>query len=306
MFPKDGSHKEFTVPLNINLVIHRDGEWIMLMLGESILSLLIVDVSDGEDYYVTFYCGILTVVSLHYLHYRSQPHDADDHATRRHKDAGIWWSMVNAVYSASLIAVGVSYKLFMYEFTYGERRLENGEDSLIERDLAGGVGLTSDERRQAAANVFSAAITLVFVCLDLMILLHRGLNSSINRCQCPKTKVMNWNGILLTVARISLALFFATLSQYATNPQHLSVLGLAGVVAQLIIRKLGRIIFLDREKDEAEEDNCEGEKMQQDIEETLSKGHNEADDVPSEDVAGHETNEFAHQKDAGEAVCQDP
>lgn len=214
--------------------------------------------------------------------------------------------MVNAVYSASLIAVGVSYKLFMYEFTYGERRLEDQENLLIERDLAGGGGLTADERRQAAANVFSAAMTLVFVCLDLMILLHRGLKSSINRCQCPKTKVMNWNGILLTVARISLALFFATLSQYATNPQYLSVLGLAGVVAQLIFRKLGRIIFLDREKDEAEEDNCEGEKMQQDIEKTLSKVHNEADDVPREEVAGRETNEFAHQKDAGEAVCQIP
>lgn len=34
MFPKDGSHKSFTVPLNISFLIHRDGEWIMLMLGE--------------------------------------------------------------------------------------------------------------------------------------------------------------------------------------------------------------------------------------------------------------------------------
>jgi hypothetical protein len=34
MLPNDGSHKQFTVPLNINFVLHRDGEWIMLMLGE--------------------------------------------------------------------------------------------------------------------------------------------------------------------------------------------------------------------------------------------------------------------------------
>lgn len=273
----------------------------------SILSLLIVDVSEGEDYYLTFYSGILTVVSLHYLHYRSQPHDADNHATRRHKDAGVWWGMVDAIYSASLIAVGVSYKLFMYEFTYGTRRLEGGEDSLKERDLAGGVGLTSDERQQAAANVFSAAMTLVFVCLDLIILLHRGLNSSISRCQCAKTKVTNWKGVLLTVARISLALFFATLSQYATDPRHLSVLGLAGVVAQLIIRKLGRIIFLDREKNEAEDYVCEREKMQPDIEEkTMPKVHNEVDDASHEDMAGHETDEAAHEKDADEALCQAP
>jgi hypothetical protein len=34
MLPSDGSHKQYTVPLNINFVVHRDGEWIMLMLGE--------------------------------------------------------------------------------------------------------------------------------------------------------------------------------------------------------------------------------------------------------------------------------
>jgi hypothetical protein len=34
MFPRDGSHKKFTIPMNVAFVIHRDGEWIMLMLGE--------------------------------------------------------------------------------------------------------------------------------------------------------------------------------------------------------------------------------------------------------------------------------
>lgn len=34
LFPKDGSHKKFTIPMNVAFVIHRDGEWIMLMLGE--------------------------------------------------------------------------------------------------------------------------------------------------------------------------------------------------------------------------------------------------------------------------------
>jgi hypothetical protein len=34
LFPKDGSHKNHAVPINITFLVHRDGEWIMLMLGE--------------------------------------------------------------------------------------------------------------------------------------------------------------------------------------------------------------------------------------------------------------------------------
>ena len=45
--------------MNIDFAIHRNGEWIMLMLGESIFSLLIVEVpADSNDYYTTFFCGV--------------------------------------------------------------------------------------------------------------------------------------------------------------------------------------------------------------------------------------------------------
>ena len=151
-------------------------------LWNSILSLLIVDVSEGEDYYLTFFCGILTIVSLHYLHYRSQPRSADLHAARRNKDAGVWWNITNSIYSASLIGVGVAYKLFMYEFTYEARRLQNEDDVHEERLLAQSVSSASN--KQAAANVFSASMALVFVCLDVMILFHRGLKRKITWEPC--------------------------------------------------------------------------------------------------------------------------
>ena len=62
------------------------------MLGESILSLLIVEVTGQKECYVTFYCGILSVVLLQYMHFRSQPHDPDHHAMRRTKEAGFLFS----------------------------------------------------------------------------------------------------------------------------------------------------------------------------------------------------------------------
>ena len=89
--------------MNINFCIHRYGEWTMLMLGESIMSLLIVDVpKEDGDYFATFYCGLLTVILLQVLHFRSQPHLADQHATRRDKTAGVWWNVFQYIYSMAL------------------------------------------------------------------------------------------------------------------------------------------------------------------------------------------------------------
>ena len=78
--------------MNIDFVIHRYGEWTMLMLGESILSLLIVnDISRNNEssYYLTFYLGIISVTLIQFLYFKSQAHDADHHAMRRTRNAGI-------------------------------------------------------------------------------------------------------------------------------------------------------------------------------------------------------------------------
>jgi Bacterial low temperature requirement A protein (LtrA) len=77
------SHKEKYVPMNLEFVTHRFGEWTMLMLGESVLALLIVEQSHNlTRYYTTFYAGIITVTLFQYLYFRSQP-EVDDHAMRR-------------------------------------------------------------------------------------------------------------------------------------------------------------------------------------------------------------------------------
>lgn len=61
--PDDGSHKEMVVPMNVHYMIHRYGEWTMLILGESVLSLLTADIAyyDGSLFYVSFFSGILSV-----------------------------------------------------------------------------------------------------------------------------------------------------------------------------------------------------------------------------------------------------
>ena len=82
------------------------------------MSLLIVEISDEEnEFYLTFYTGILSVILLQYLHFKSQPHHANEHAMRRTRLAGITYGILVQIYSASLIIVGVSYKMLLTEYS---------------------------------------------------------------------------------------------------------------------------------------------------------------------------------------------
>src|SRR5210317_2264423 len=115
--------------MNVNFTIHRDGEWTMLMLGESILSLLIVDIPvEDKDYFTTFYCGLLTVIFLQYLYFRSLPHVADDHAIRRSKNRGMFWLLSWFAYSASLVGLGAGFTIFVLSFSLEEEDKENYKD----------------------------------------------------------------------------------------------------------------------------------------------------------------------------------
>mmetsp|Transcript_19003 Transcript_19003/g.26753 ORF Transcript_19003/g.26753 Transcript_19003/m.26753 type:complete len:337 (+) Transcript_19003:1-1011(+) len=136
--PKD--FKKYSVPINIEFCIHRYGEWTMLMLGESILSLLIVnDVPSSQDYvakyYTTFYVGVVSVTLLQYLYFKSQPHSADHHAMRRTRISGFSYGWITQLYSAALIVVGVSYKMILTEYTleyeqkYGLRIAESSSST---------------------------------------------------------------------------------------------------------------------------------------------------------------------------------
>lgn len=236
-FPGGGRHKECVVPINVDFTIHRNGEWNMLMLGESILSLLIVDVpSEDKQYYATFYSGLLTVILLQYLHFRSQPGHADGHALRRNKDAGVGWTCFHMIYSAALIAVGAAFTLMVLEFTYDDYHQSNDH-----RFLAGGGGsrYEPEERRQRTAHLFCISLATVWFCLDVMTLFHLGIKTSHNRCQCSRSKKFNVKGIILVVMRAGLLFFMATLSQYETHPENLAFAGLMGVLLQLVLRKLG-------------------------------------------------------------------
>jgi len=250
-FPGGGKHKAISVPMNIDFCIHRLGEWIMLLLGESVLSLLIVETSMSKDYYITFYCGIISVVLLQYLHFRSQPHHASEHAMRRNKNAGMVFSYLMQTYSFALVSVGVSFKMLLYEFIYEanggyklRRLLQLLRDSAM-RHLAGegGPKYSTDERQQRVANFFCGSLAIAWICLDLMILTHQGLRSNVRRCECQITKKISKLGVLFAFIRVGLVAFIASLSQYVKNPELIAIIGMVAIIAQVFMRVLGDMIY---------------------------------------------------------------
>lgn len=61
---KRGTHKRDFVPICIEYAIHRNAEWGMLMLGESIFSLLIVPVDHDFKFIFVFILGTITVAMV--------------------------------------------------------------------------------------------------------------------------------------------------------------------------------------------------------------------------------------------------
>jgi hypothetical protein len=72
-----GDVRNWYVPANIDYLIHRYGEFVMLMIGEGVLSLLIVQTTD--DYTAVIF-GMLTMIFIHVLKSESEPTDSSKHA----------------------------------------------------------------------------------------------------------------------------------------------------------------------------------------------------------------------------------
>jgi len=286
--------KSKSVPMNIDFAIHRYGEWTMLMLGESILSLLIVnDISrkNEAEYYFTFYLGIVSVTLIQFLYFKSQPHDADHHALRRTKTSGFIFTIWLQVYSAALIVVGTSYKMLLLEYT---SEYANEQSNVVKKvgnsvvgdgdDGGGGGGgdeqsrvlygatkyyFTTQERRQRIANLYCFGLAFVFLSLDLMNVAHTGLKISTTRCHNPVDGKFRIKALILVVmSRVVILAFVVTLSQYVTDPEYVALIGFGTILMQVGVRFLGRRYFPseflhDLEEEEFHPDFIEEEKCPQ-------------------------------------------
>jgi hypothetical protein len=219
----------------------------MLMLGESILSLLTIDVpSESGEYFGTFYSSLATVILLQYLHFRSQPRHADDHAARRDKNAGIAVVWLSILYSSALIALGAAFTLFILEFSYDDYSGDNHRRVVLGgRWLAGGGApkYDAEERQRRMGHVFSISLAVIFLALDVMSICHVGFENGKHKCVCSETKTRNVKGMILVVFRVGVIAFTATLSQWITSQKTLAGTGVALTILQIMLRYIGSVLF---------------------------------------------------------------
>lgn len=227
---------ETTVPMNVHFVMHRYGEWFMLMFGESIMSLLVVE-GDNESVHhsVKFYSGVLSVICLAHLHFQSEPKHNEDHALTRSRHSNYAYTVLVPVYSMALIATGICYKMFLYDYKQkdgggaGYRRIlgdSNYGDGDDGSDYA-------EKKQQFTADVFSGSITIVLICTDLMVLLHQGSQAVWNQIRrVPRSRLA-----LLVVSKYSLVFFLMVMSAFQNDPHFMAMFGLGAILFQEVLRR---------------------------------------------------------------------
>jgi hypothetical protein len=216
--------------MNVDFFIHRNAEWTMLMLGESIFSLVVEDVSESEGFFTTFYCGLVIVIFLMYIHFKNQPMEAERHVLVNSKNRALISTMVQTLYSASLVGMGAGLTLFLKTFATKQSYRRWLSFVLEGRILAGGGDqlYSPYEMKERAASVFSISLGMVLICVDTLTFLHVGLDQTLEtlRKKDSKTKFLV---PFFTLMRLFLTIFVLTLCLWNTSAEQLAGIGLGCV-----------------------------------------------------------------------------
>mmetsp|Transcript_9273 Transcript_9273/g.19554 ORF Transcript_9273/g.19554 Transcript_9273/m.19554 type:complete len:733 (-) Transcript_9273:105-2303(-) len=237
---KRGDIRERFVPNNVDYVIHRYGEWILLMIGEGILSLLIVETVERKAYYFITTFGVLTVIFVQILKFESEPSHAEFHAIWQSFISAMCYSYLMQVLSMALIVFGVTYKLFLNDVV--KEAAEDAYDaygggSKASRMLAASPTIPDE----VTAHVFSIGLSGVVLALELMSLTHCGIEKAFKHMVRPKgsqdeTSTPHWPIVIIALFKVGIILVTMTLSQWTTDPATLTICGFCIVLALSITR----------------------------------------------------------------------
>jgi len=222
-------------PFNHEYLIDRIGEWIMLMIGESVLSLVIVHVESTPWYYFTFFSGVLTMTSLQYVHSKAGPSNEENHAMYS-KRPRVWFTICSQWYSLFLVAMGVAYKMMISEFGRGAPIEENFAieqgSRMLEKGFEEAAPVSFEEmasRRERVAEFFCATLVFTLFFLDMMAFTHEdGLWAF--------SKQRKFQSTVLLLLKVAIYAISATMFLYTSDPIVLAPLGYVIVNLALILR----------------------------------------------------------------------
>jgi len=232
------------VPSNIDFQIHRYGEWVLLMMGESVLSLLIVDTTEERDYYVVAVFGIITVFVLQAIHFESEPSHAEAHALWRNMTAQLVYGYLIQVLSMGLIALGASYKVMLkviHQESIEEEKTDKDTDN-EHRNLAGAYNV----KDKAMAGIFCASLALVLLALEVMGLTHGGPRELKKRLFGVGVSVKSKKRlpiILMSILKLCMLVFTILLPLWVTEPTTVVFIGFCIASSFAVMRVIGWNIY---------------------------------------------------------------
>lgn len=232
--------RKWSVPTNIDFLIDRYKEFNMLMLGEPVLSLLIVSTVEISSYYVVALLGVVTVICIAIIKFGSDPVSIDDHALWRSMMSGTVYSFLLQILSLSLIAYGACYKDFLKKIEKESQKLgvsfDSGKNSFPVENVADGdhgrmlIGDTIyvDDAGEA---LFCAAVAVVLVALELMGMAHfEGIRKGFREIFSGPTT------IILFLLKVTLLMITATLFLWVEGVGYVAIAGLLIVGLFLFFR----------------------------------------------------------------------
>ena len=206
------------------------------MIGEGILSLLIVLTTETKDYYIISTFGVLTMIFIQVLTFESQPHHPEGHALWRNFLNAMCFSLIQQVLSMALIIFGLSYKVFLNDVLkegvgYGEEKT---------RVLAA----ASDIDTSVSSSFYAVSLFVVILSLQFIPLTHSGMKEAARKLlRGDGSNKLYWPVVTTTLLNLGLSLFAVTLMVWTEEPDVLTLCGF-GVVLSLTVTRVLDFFFI--------------------------------------------------------------
>ena len=125
-FPVVASKPKRIPPLHLDYSIERYGEWVMYMLGASVLNLVLEESDDSSSsFYSVFFAGFLLAQFVLNSYYHDEVFESQTHAMSRNMISGWTWLLASKYYSMFLVTLGAGIKMML---KYSDDNYEVGEE----------------------------------------------------------------------------------------------------------------------------------------------------------------------------------
>eukprot|EP00924_Labyrinthula_sp_SR-Ha-C_P003049 maker-scaffold_50-snap-gene-0.3-mRNA-1 protein AED:0.00 eAED:0.00 QI:66/1/1/1/1/1/2/113/635 len=212
--------KIVNIPIHVQFVSERIGEFNMLLLGEGVLQIIIlsIDLSDTVAHTTSFGIAFLILFALQVLAYTVLPFEADDHVLRKSKNRAPQYFLLKSFYFIATIGTGVGLKLILKK-----------------------QGELNKEKNERFEGLLLISITVVTFCLSLLNVTHCGIDKFFKYELPPKGgKIVDWKQVaFLAVETVSPFLFLWIRARRDNSAQILLVMVL------LVLLFLFSVYFVD-------------------------------------------------------------